>query len=439
MLDPQQALPSSLEAESAILGAVLVHAEAYYEAARTVGPADFYRDAHRKIFAAMGALVDRHAAIDFTTLCEELRRTGLLDDVGGPAYVSGLVTGVPRKTNVRHYADIVKEKSALRGIIAEASRLLTAAQRSDPSLGVIEHGVKNLLGVARTTRDIEQIGDAVKRYMTDIDERSEQSTVMFGMADLDALLGGLRAGQLVIVAARPSVGKTSFALAVSDNVTATGTAVGVFSLETQNTDIAAQTMAFRSGVSSEAVRRRQVQEHQWSRIAQAVESLRETPLYVADHVTTMTQVRACAHRLKAEHDVRVIVVDYIQLLANPQAHDLRQEVSYVSRSLKLLARDLNVCVIGLSQLKRDVEGRKDKRPMLSDLRESGALEQDADLVLLLYREEMYKNDSDAAGTAEVIVAKNRSGPVGVVRMAFNKELARFRDLARLDEDQNVGP
>jgi len=425
----ERTLPHSLDAERSILGAILVHGDAFTLAAQVLVPEDFFRDAHTKIFRHMSTLREKGTAIDWMTLREELTRNGEMDEVGGPAYVSSLSDGVPRATNVAHYAAIVKEKAQLRAVIYAANEMSNAAYEQQPANVTVESGVRKLMSAVKAEqRGVQTIGEAVSDYMRAMDSE-EGVSIPTGLVDLDELVGGLQRKKLTIIAARPSVGKTSLAVAIADHVSKLTGPVGMFSLETDNMSVAAQLVASYSGVPSETVRRRTVGDNQWESISYAVAELGGRPFYLLEGATTMTQIQAWARRLRDDHGVRLIVVDYIQLVANTLARDMRQEVAHVSRSLKILAQELDVAVVALSQLSRSPEGRADKRPQLSDLRESGALEQDADLVFLLFREEMHKATNENAGVAEIIVAKNRSGPVGVTRVRFMKQLAKFCNLA----------
>lgn len=429
---PDRTLPANIDAERAVLGAVLVDNAAWPLASSIVGEPEFFRDAHKRIWRALQQLANRAVAMDYMTLREELGRAGDLEPVGGLSYVLALTEGVPRATNVEHYARIVREKARLRELIYAANRTLAAAYDAEmPPEVVAEEAVRELLRVGgATTTGYITAKDALSTYMRDLD--SERGVVLpTGFVDLDDLTGGLERRKLTIVAARPSVGKSSFALALADHLTKDGTPVGFVALEMDPSALMANLLAGVSRVPSDRMRRKSLDQRDWGRTADAVEEISARPLHIVHEAHTLAQVQGWARRLVDEHGVQALLLDYIQLLGDPQSPNRQAEIAYFSRGLKRMAKDLDIAMVALSQLSRASESRNDKRPHLSDLRESGALEQDADLVLLLFRGEMYKATDENRGVAEVIIAKNRQGPTGTAKLCWIGETARFENLALL--------
>lgn len=423
--------PHSLEAERAALGATLVSPAALDILESMLRPEDFYRHAHLLIYGALRRLASRATAADALTLTEELRTTGELDAVGGPAYVSSLVDGMPRSANVEHYAAIVREKAQLRNLIALATALASEAYAQDQPAGrLIDRGAGRLLSLATPTGSgVQTAAEIVGSYTAALDAGEIGEPVPTGYADLDHLLIGLRPCELVIVAARPSVGKTSFALRLADQVARSQKPVLFFTLEDGFHAVAARLLAWRSGVTAIALERGQATTEQYASIADAAVGFAGLPLYVECSAQTVAEVGAWCRRM-ADRQLSCVIVDYIQLLLPDRSRESQEaEVAGISRALKRLAKELAVPVVALSQLNRAPDGRADKRPHMSDLRGSGALEQDCNVAILLFREELHRPRPENAGIAEVIVAKNRAGPTGVVRLMFDKELALFRDLA----------
>lgn len=425
----ERVLPHSAEAERSVLGVALVAREAWPRIAAMLVPEDFYREAHVRIFRTMTTLAEAGTPIDFVPLVDALRVAGDLDEVGGPAYVSSLATGVPRATNVEYYAAMVREKARLRAAIYAANGIAVQAYGEDPVAEIIETGVRRLMRLAdQPLGGAVTIGQAIASYMTALDTDAGLG-IETGLVDLDRHIGGFKRKDLILVAARPSVGKTSLATTIADNVAGRAIPAALFTLEMDTHAIAANILAGHSRVQTELMRRKLLGERQWVKIAEAIETLNDRPLYLIEAARNLTQVAAAARLLRDEHGIEMFLIDYIQMMAPADAPNRNQLIGYVSHGLKRMAADLNVPVVALAQLSRAPEQRTDKRPQLSDLRESGNLEQDADQVLMLFREEMYKPTADNAGIAEVIIAKNRSGPTGVVKLAFLRDLAHFENLA----------
>ena len=438
----ERTLPHNLEAERSVLGAILVHNDAFNLAAQVIDGRDFYRDAHRRIFDKMVALSERGQAIDFVTLKEELGRGGELDDVGGPAYIASLADGVPRATNVEYYSRIVKEKSTLRNLIYAANRILTNAYEADqePDL-ILDEAESAIFSVAddRLKAGFVAMHTLVKESFPKIETLFEQKRLITGVptgfVDIDTMTRGLQPGDLVIVAARPSMGKTSLVLNMSQYIAMQpGLTVGFFSLEMSKESLFLRLLTSEAQIDSHRLMSGAIGQKDYGRISHALETLSAMHLFIDDTANVgVLEMRAKARRLQAEHGLSMLAVDYIQLMTGRGRFENRTlELASISRSLKGLAKELNVPIVVLSQLSRAPESRSDHRPQLSDLRESGALEQDADVVILIYRDDAYNRDPNnpEAGTAELIVAKQRNGPTGIVRLAFLREQTRFANLAQ---------
>ena len=438
----ERTLPHNLEAERSVLGAILVHNDAFNLAAQVIDSQDFYRDAHRRIFDRMVALNERHDAIDFVTLKEELARAGELDEVGGPAYVAGLADGVPRATNVEYYARIVKEKATLRNLIYAASKIVTNAYEADQESDLIlDEAESAIFAVAddRLKSGFIAMRDLVKDSFPKIEKLFEQKRLITGVptgfVDLDEMTRGLQGGDLVIVAARPSMGKTSLVLNIAQYVAALGDqVVGFFSLEMSKESLFLRLLTSEAQIDGHRLMSGAIGGNDYHRISHALEKLNAMKLFIDDTANIgVLEMRAKSRRLQAEHGLNLLVVDYIQLMSGRGRFENRTlELASISRSMKGLAKELNVPIVVLSQLSRAPEARSDHRPQLSDLRESGALEQDADVVVLIYRDDVYNKDPNSpdAGTAELILAKQRNGPTGIVRLAFLREQTRFANLAQ---------
>ena len=437
----ERTLPHNLEAERSVLGAILVHNDAFNLAVQVIEAGDFYRDAHRRIFDKMIALNERNQAIDFVTLKEELARGGELEEVGGPSYVASLADGVPRATNVEYYARIVKEKATLRNLIYAANKILTNAYEADQESDLIlDEAEGAIFAVAddRLKAGFVPMRDLVKESFPKIEQLFEQKRLITGVptgfVDLDEMTRGLQGGDLIIIAARPSMGKTSLVLNMSQYVAAQPEhTVGFFSLEMSKESLFIRLLTSEAQIDSHRLMSGAIGQKDYGRISHALETLSAMKLYIDDTANIgVLEMRAKARRLKAEHGLSMLVVDYIQLMSGRGRFENRTlELASISRSLKGLAKELSVPIIVLSQLSRAPESRADHRPQLSDLRESGALEQDADVVGLIYRDDVYNKDPNNpdAGTAELIIAKQRNGPTGTVRLAFLREQTRFANLA----------
>ena len=439
----ERPLPHNLEAERSVLGAILIHNEAFNHAAEVLEPRDFFRDAHRRIFEKMVHLSERNEAIDLVTLKEALTRSRELEEVGGPAYITALVDGLPRATNVEYYARIVKEKATLRNLIFASNRILSSAYEAedDPNL-ILDEAEQAIFAIAenRVREGFISMRDLAHQSFEAIEQahaRKELITgVPSGFRDLDEMTSGFQRGDLVIVAARPSVGKTALVLNIAQHVGikeygGRKRTVGIFSLEMSKEQLFLRMLTSEANIDGHRLRTGFLLEKDWGRLSHALGTLSETKIYIDDTPGIgVLEMRAKARRLMAEHGLDLLVIDYVQLMQARGRFDNRTlELGAISRSLKGLAKELNIPVVVVSQLSRAPESRSDHRPMLSDLRESGALEQDADVVLLLFRADQYPNPKpEEQGIAELNVAKQRNGPTGLARLAFIREQTRFADL-----------
>jgi replicative DNA helicase len=439
---PERTLPHNLEAEKSVLGAILIHNEAFNHAAEFIDSRDFFRDAHRRIFDKMVALSERGNAIDFITLKEELSRSGDLEEVGGPAYIASLVDGVPRSANVEYYAKIVKEKSTLRSLIHSANKILSDAYEGEdePDL-LLDEAERAIFAIAenRIRAGFVPLRDLVQSSFATI-ERLQQNKgavtgVPTGFHDLDEMTTGLQPGDLVVVAARPSMGKTSLCLNIAQHVgTATDMTVGLFSLEMSKEQLFMRLLTAEARIDAHRFRSGHLTEKDYGKLSHALGTLAEARVFIDDAASIgVLEMRAKARRLKSEHGLDLLIIDYLQLMQGRGRFESRQqEVSTISRSLKGLAKELSVPIIALSQLSRAPEGRTDHRPQLSDLRESGAIEQDADVVMFIYRPEVYEKEEtkpEEQGIAEIIVGKQRNGPIGTVKLSFLSQYTRFENYA----------
>ena len=445
----ERTLPHNLDAERSVLGAILLDNEAFNTAIAIVTSAAFFRDAHRRIFERMTVLVERRSAIDFVILREELERAGELEEVGGAAYLASLVDGVPRATNVEYYARIVKEKATLRSLIYAANKIVANAYEADQDADLILDDAESaIFSVAedRVKAGFVPMRQLVQESFPKIEKLFEHQSFITGvgthLVDLDKMTRGFQPGDLIIVAARPSMGKTSLVLNICQHVAThpvPGTdrmgVAGVFSLEMSKEQLFMRMLSSEAGIDSFRLQSGQIGQREYGQITHAMETLAEAQLFVDDSAGVgVLEMRAKARRLQAEHGLSILAVDYVQLMTGRGKSENRTlELGAISRSLKGLAKELNVPIIVLSQLSRAPEARSDKRPMLSDLRESGALEQDADLVIMIFREEMYKSDksekAESDGIAELIISKQRNGPTGTVRAAFIAGQTKFMPLA----------
>jgi replicative DNA helicase len=435
----ERTLPSNVDAERSLLGSVLVNNENYYRIVESLRHEDFYLDAHRVIFRNMTGLMENSRAVDLITLQDELLRNSSLESAGGIGYLSGLLEGIPHLLNIDHYIEIVRDKSLLRQMINSASRMMAdcfdQAEAADAILDKAEQALFNL-SEHRTKAgfvSIKEMQADAEKLLTKLYEDKEMITgVPTGFTDLDRMTSGFQPGDLVILAARPSMGKTALALNVAEHVALRkGLPVGIFSLEMSKQQLLMRFLCAESLVDAHKVRTGYIGKDDFRQLIDALSVVTRAPVYIDDSSSlTIMEMRAKARRLKAEHGLSLLVVDYLQLMSGYGRVENRvQEISGISRGLKALAKELELPVIALSQLSRAPEQRQgDHRPQLSDLRESGSIEQDADVVLFIYREEVYKPDEENAGKADLIISKQRNGPIGTVRLAFLKQYTKFENL-----------
>lgn len=461
-----QTPPQNIEAEQAVLGAVFLNPDALVEAMEFVTPADFYRRAHQLIFQAMVDLNDISEAIDVVTLQNRLEGQNQLEDIGGLPYLADLAVAVPTAANVAHYAKIVQEKSILRRLIQAATNIVTKSYTEDDVTAILDEAEQDIMNVSeqRNSTGFKSISDVLNSTIEQIDQLYQNSDDITGLPtgyrDLDKMTAGLQEDELIILAARPAVGKTAFALNIAQNVgTKTDKTVAIFSLEMSAESLVNRMLCAEGSIDAGHLRTGQLSEEEWQNLIIAMGSLSKASIYIDDTPgNKMSEIRAKCRRLaKEKGNLGLVVVDYLQLIEGSNKESRQQEVSGISRQLKKLAKELRVPVIALSQLSRGVEQRQDKRPVLSDIRESGSIEQDADIVAFLYREDYYRDedggdDDDSnsnfaqnsaaggqreadqeVGEVEVIIEKNRSGARGTVKLLFVKQYNKFSSIAYVPE------
>ncbi|MFA5145545.1 MAG: replicative DNA helicase [Candidatus Omnitrophota bacterium] len=434
--------PQNLEAEMAVLGSMLLDEDAISVAVESLDQDSFYKDSHRKIFSAISDLYNANKAVDLVTLTDELRKSGMLDGVGGPSLLTALANSVPTSANISHYVSIVKEKSILRTLINNATRIVSLCYESEGNIDeVVDNAERFIFEVSnrRTHGTYLHLKEIVKDSIETIDrlyQKKEHVTgIPTGFIDFDMKTAGLQPSDLIVIAGRPSMGKSALALGIAEYAgVIEKIPLAIFSLEMSKEQLVQRMLCAHARVDAHKVRTGYLATSDWPKLTAAAGKLSEAPIFIDDTpAISVMELRAKARRLKAHHDIKLIVLDYLQLMrGSANIENRQQEISEISRSLKALARELNVPIIGISQLSRAVETRPDHRPQLSDLRESGAIEQDADVVVLLLREEYYGATSENQGIAEVMIAKQRNGPVGSMKLAFIKEYTRFENITRVE-------
>jgi replicative DNA helicase len=429
--------PHNLEAEQSVLGSLLIDRDAIIKIASFLKPEDFYLSGNGLIYSAVLDLYNRREPTDMITLSDELTRRVQYDQAGGLAYLSSLLSAVPTAVHVEYYARIVERTATLRRLIDAGTQVVDIGFRdgidTEEALDAAERAIFDV-SQRRQTKDWTSMGEVLDKFFDQIDylqqHRGDVVGVATGYSDMDQMTGGLQRSDLIILAARPSMGKTSLALGMAYGAAVVHKrTVGIFSLEMSAEQLVQRILSMETGVDSHRLRLGQIDDNEWEKISRAFGRLSEAPMYVDDSSSSsIMDVRSKARRLQAEQGLDLIIVDYLQLMSGRRTENRVQEISEISRGLKGLARELNVPVVALSQLSRAVESRSDHRPMLSDLRESGSIEQDADIVMFIYREDKYEEDSEKKGIAEIIIAKHRNGPVGSVNLRFFDRTARFADL-----------
>lgn len=439
----EKVVPQNLEAEMSVLGSMLIEEDAISRAVEILNDSHFYKQAHRKIFSAIINLYENDQAVDLITLTERLKKDGTLEEIGGASYLATLTNVVPTAANVAYYAGIVKEKALLRSLIQASTQIVTESYDATKDVDSLLDKAESLI-FEITQREVgggfAMVKDVVKGAIETIDKLYQKKEYVTGVAtgfrEFDIKTAGLQASDLIIVAGRPSMGKSSFVTCVAEHAAIVDKhMVAVFSLEMSKEQLVQRMLCSRARVDAHKVRTGYLSQSDWPKLTNAAGKLSEAPIFIDDTpAISVLELRAKARRLKAHHDIKLIIVDYLQLMQGPaKAENRQQQISEISRSLKALARELEVPIVAVSQLSRAVEARTDHRPQLSDLRESGAIEQDADLVVLLLREEYYMPTDENRGLAEVIIAKQRHGPVGSIKLAFINEYTRFENLSFREE------
>ena len=436
--------PQNIEAEQAVLGAMLIDKEAIAKATEVLSADDFYREAHRVIFSAMLELYNKNEAVDMVTVTEILKRDNKLEDIGGIAYITSLANVVLTAANVKYHAEIVAEKSVLRQLVRVSTEIAAMGYEANEDVGtLLDTAESRILEISNRKKknDFTAINDILMDSVQSIESLLQNKGGLTGLpagfADLDKLTSGLHPSDFIILAARPSMGKTALALNIVQNVALRAhkviggepRSVAFFSLEMSKEQLVNRMLCAEAGIDSQRLRVGEMHDEDWTHLWDACDTMSRAKIYIDDTAgITAMDMRSRARRLKAEHGLDLIVVDYLQLMQGSgkrnNSGDRQQEVSEISRSLKALARELAVPVLALSQLSRSVESRQVKRPMLSDLRESGSLEQDADIVAFLYREDYYNPETENKHT-ELIIAKHRNGPVDTVNLFFQKQFTKF--------------
>jgi replicative DNA helicase len=434
-----QIVPHNREAEEAVLGSVMINPEAYYDLVEFLEADDFYIHRHRWVWEAFKHLIENRAPIDFLTVTTELEQQGQLAEIGGAAYLTTLMGNVPSALHAETYGHIIEETAVRRRMLDAANQIAKLAYDEETGLeAVMDDAEKAVFGVSekRMTRDLAPIDEVLSDFYDHISDLAARPDdihgVPTGFIDLDRLLNGLQPSDFIIVAGRPGMGKTGFALSLAKNAAQTHKKhVAIFSLEMGNEQLVQRLIAQQTGIDSQRLRTGKLEDNEWALFTHAIETLGDTRIFLDDTPgITPLQLRTKCRRLHLEFGLDLIIIDYLQLMAGDTRNDNRvQEVSYISRQLKILAREINVPVLAAAQLSRAVEQRSDKKPVLSDLRESGSLEQDADIVMFIYRPEVYEDDPAKENLAEVIISKHRNGPVGSVQLIFRKKLAKFENAA----------
>jgi replicative DNA helicase len=434
-----QIVPHSREAEEAVLGSILINPEAYYDVAQFLRAEDFYLIRHRWIWQAFQRLQERRTPIDFVTVSEELDQMGQLGEVGGGAYLTALINNVPTSLHAEAYGKLVEETAVRRRMLEAANQIAKVAYKEDTGIDeAMNEAEKAIFGVSerRLTRDLQPIQQVLSDYYDRIDYLMRRGEDTFGVPsgfiDLDRLLGGMQPSDFLIIAGRPGTGKTAFMLSAAKNAAQTHKKhVAIFSLEMANEQLAQRLIAQETGIDTHHLRTGQLSEDEWPLFAHAIEVLGDTRIFLDDTPgLTPLQLRTKSRRLHMEFRLDLILLDYLQLMSGGMRIENRvQEVSYISRNLKMLARELNVPVLAAAQLSRAIEQRADKEPQLSDLRESGSLEQDADVVMFIHRAEMYEHDTLRPNVAQIKIAKHRNGPTGTIELVFRSNLAKFENAA----------
>ena len=430
-------LPQSIEAEQSVIGSMIIDRSAIAQAAEGLDEEDFYRDSHKVLFKSIIDMFKKDMAVDLVTVLEHLKASDTLDRAGGVTYVTEITSSVPTTANLASYIKIVQEKSTLRKLIKASTSIIEESYNKQGEVeNVLDSAEKRIFDIAekRTASDFEPLNQVLERGFIEIERlfnnKGEITGVGSGFIDLDAKTSGFQKGDMVLIAARPSMGKTTFALNIAEHAALReGKSVVIFSLEMSKEQLAYKLLCSEANVDMLKLRTGTLDDKDWENIARATGPLSKAKIYIDDTAgVSVMEMRSKCRRLKVEYGIDLILIDYLQLMSGSSSESRQQEVSEISRSIKALAKEMECPVIALSQLSRAPEQRADHRPMLSDLRESGSIEQDADLVMFLYRDEYYNKETEEKGIGECIIAKQRNGPVGTVKMAWIGAHSKFADL-----------
>jgi replicative DNA helicase len=434
--------PQNTEVEMAVLGSMLIDENAIGVAIESLDKNSFYKDSHQKIYDVILSLYNDSRAIDLITLADELKRIGILDKIGGVSYLTEMVNSVPTAANISHYVTIVKEKFILRSLITNCTRIIQSSYESEGNVSeLVDEAEKLIFEVSdnRPRSSFLALKEIIKDSIETIDRlyqnKAHVTGIPTGFIDFDLKTAGLQSSDLIVIAGRPSMGKSALALSMAEYAGVVARIpLAVFSLEMSKEQLVQRMLCSHAKVDANKVRTGYLAASDWPHLTAAAGKLSEAPIFIDDTpAISVMELRAKARRLKANHDIKMMIVDYLQLMrGSGYVESRQQEISDISRSLKALARELGIAVVAISQLSRAVESRTDHRPQLSDLRESGAIEQDADVVVLILREEYYSPTPENEGIAEIMIAKQRNGPVGSFKLAFLKEFTRFENIARTE-------
>ena len=436
--------PQNISAEQAALGSMLLQEEAILHSVDILKPEDFYRKSHQIIFRCILDLFEKSRGVDLVTLTEELNTRNLLEDVGGVTYLTNLINSVPTAANIEYYIKIIEEKSILRNLINNATKIISMGYEEKEDGKVLLDKAEHLIFEV-SQRNIRQSFVPIKELITDSYEKIEDlyhreefiTGVSSGFDEFDEITTGFQPSEFIVIAGRPAMGKTAFCMSIAQYASISkNTPVAIFSLEMSKSQLVQRMLCSEARIDAHDLRKGRLAEKDWAPLSMAAGRLSSAPIFVDDTSgISCLEIKAKARRIKAQYNLGLVIIDYLQLIQTAgRIENRQQEITEISRSLKGLARELNVPVIAVSQLSRAVEQRIERRPRLSDLRESGAIEQDADLVVFIYREEYYKPKTEKKGIAEVIISKQRNGPTGKVELTFIKEYAKFENLARISEE-----
>jgi len=436
--------PQNISAEQAALGSMLLQEDAILHGVDILRPEDFYKKSHQIIFKCILELFEKSRGVDLVTLTEELNRVNLLEEIGGVTYLTNLINSVPTAANIEYYIKIIEEKSILRNLINSATKIISMGYEEKEDAKVLLDKAEHLV-FEISQRNIRQSFVPIKELITDSYEKIEDlyhreefiTGVSSGFDEFDEITTGFQPSEFIVIAGRPAMGKTAFCMSIAQYASISkNTPVAIFSLEMSKSQLVQRMLCSEARIDAHNLRKGRLAEKDWAPLSNAAGRLSSAPIFIDDTAgITCLEIKAKARRLKAQHNLGLVIIDYLQLISSSgRIENRQQEISEISRSLKGLARELNVPVIAVSQLSRAVEQRIERRPRLSDLRESGAIEQDADLVVFIYREEYYKPKTEKKGIAEVIISKQRNGPTGKVELTFVKEYAKFENLARISEE-----